>query len=219
MIMDKGFRLIFFLILCLFFTQKFLSQKNLPFSGELIYSIERVDQKDTVRAEMFIYARDSLIRVVNFNSESGKQELIKHLRLGKSYLLIETPKEKFAIRTNEHLEKDKMKNYTFENKASFKIIAGKLARKVKVKQAQTKNQLSFWIHKKIDAKYANVFMDLPGLPLIYYVPTDHGLYKYKLKSIKKSTPPMQLFSFGKEYKIVTFDEFYKEFIDFPESHD
>jgi hypothetical protein len=30
---------------------------------------------------------------------------------------------------------------------------------------------------------------------------------------------MQLFSFGKEYKIVTFDEFYKEFIDFPESHD
>jgi len=175
--MGKGFQTFIFLILCLFYSQDFHSQKQKHFSGELTYAIERVDQKDSVKAEMIIYARDSLIRVVNFNSETGKQELIKHLRLGKSYLLLDTEKQKFAIRMNDDV----------------------------------KNELSFYLHKKISAKYGNAFTRLPGLPVVYYVPTDHGLYKYTLKSIKKSVPPIQLFSFGKEYKIVTLDEFTTEF--------
>ena len=184
--MGKGFQLLLVLILCLFSIQTYICQKQTPFYGELVYSIERVDKKDSVQAEMIIYARDSLLRVVNFSSESGKQELIKNLRLGKSYLLFETPKQKFAIRTNEHL-------------------------KIKVKQREIKNELSFYIYKKIAAKYANAFINLPGLPVIYYIPTDHGLYKYVLKSIKQTEPPLQLFTFGKDYKIVTFEEFSEEF--------
>jgi hypothetical protein len=209
--MDKGFQILLFLILYLLSSQKILSQKQAPFCGELIYSIERVDQKDSVKAEMIIYARDSLIRVVNFNSETGKQELIKHLRLGKSYLLIETPKQKFAIRTNEHIDKDTTHEYTFKKSFAYKKISGLKALKIKVKQREIKNELSFYVYNKISAKYANAFTDLPGLPLLYYIPTDLGLYKYKLKSIKKSEPPLQLFSFGKEYKIVTFEEFTQEF--------
>ena len=215
--MGKGFQITIFLILCLFFHHKSFCQKKIPFSGELIYSIERIDQKDSVRAEMIIYARDSLLRVVNFNSGTGRQELIKHLRLGRSYLLIETSNEKFAIRTNEHLDKDTLKKYTFKKSIVFKIIAGKIARKVKVKDLKTKHEFTFWIHRNIDAKYANCFLDLPGLPVIYFKPTDHGLYKYTLKSIKKSEPPLQLFSFGKEFKIVTLDEFTKDFLSLPES--
>jgi hypothetical protein len=52
---------------------------------------------------------------------------------------------------------------------------------------------------------------LPGLPVIYFIPSENGLYKYTLKSIKYSEPPLQLFTFGKEYKIVTFEEFSEEF--------
>lgn len=208
--MDKGFQALYFLILCLFCIQDFHSQNQKPFSGELTYSIERVDKKDSVKAEMIIYARDSLIRVVNFNSETGKQELIKHLRFGKSYLLIDTEKQKFAIRTNEHLQKDTI-TYTFKKALSFKKVGGIRARKFKVKQLKIKNEQSFFVHMKISAKYANTFTSLPGLPVIYFIPSENGLYKYTLKSIKYSDPPLQLFTFGKEYKIVTFEEFSEEF--------
>jgi hypothetical protein len=71
--MGKGFLTLFFLILCLFSIQTYKSQKQNPFCGELVYQIERVDVKDSVKAEMIIYARDSLLRIVNFNSEAGKQ--------------------------------------------------------------------------------------------------------------------------------------------------
>ncbi len=209
--MDKGFQTTIFLILCLHSCNKFISQKQIPFSGELVYSIERVDKKDSVKAEMIIYARDSLLRVVNFNSESGKQELIKHLRLGKSYLLFDTPKQKFAIRTNEHLEKDTIDRYYFKKTLKYKKISGLKSQKFKVKQREVKNELDFYIHTKIAAKYANSFTSLPGLPVIYFIPTDHGLYKYSLKSIKNTIPPLSLFSFGNDYKIVTFEEFTLEF--------
>ena len=209
--MGKGFQLIVFLILCLFSIQTYICQKQTPFCGELVYSIERVDKKDSVQAEMIIYARDSLLRVVNFSSESGKQELIKNLRLGKSYLLFETPKQKFAIRTNEHLKIDSTEKYSFKKTFSFKKISGLKTRKIKVKQREIKNELSFYIYKKIAAKYVNAFTNLPGLPVVYYIPTDHGLYKYVLKSIKQTEPPLQLFTFGKDYKIVTFEEFSEEF--------
>ena len=209
--MGKGFQTYIFLILCLFYSQDFHSQKQKPFSGELTYVIERVDEKDSIKAEMIIYARDSLIRVVNFNSETGKQELIKHLRLGKSYLLLDTEKQKFAIRMNDDVKNDSLTDYSFKKTFIFKNIGGLMSRKVKVKQKIIKNELSFYLNKKISAKYGNAFTRLPGLPVVYYVPTDHGLYKYTLKSIKKSVPPIQLFSFGKEYKIVTLDEFTTEF--------
>ncbi len=209
--MDKGFQSVLSLILCLFCILDIHSQKQKPFSGELTYSIERVDQKDSVKAEMIVYARDSLIRIVNFNSQTGKQELIKHLRLGKSYLLIDTEKQKFAIRMNEELSKDTSLNYSFKKSFVFKKVGGLIARKIKVKQKEIKNELTFYFYKKISAKYANAFTRLPGLPVVYFVPTDHGLYKYVLKSIKNSDPPLALFSFGKEFKIVTFEEFTQEF--------
>ena len=186
-------------------------QKSNSFSGELIYSIERADKKDSVKAEMIIYARDSMLRVVNFNSESGKQELIKHLRLNKSYLLIETPDQKFAVRTNEHLDKDTLVRYSFRKKIGFKKIAGHTAKKLMVKHKDIKNELEFFYFKKIPAKYANAFKDFPGLPVLYYISTDHGVYKYILKEIKYTVPPIALFTFGKEYKIVSFEQFTEEF--------
>jgi hypothetical protein len=209
--MNIAFRFFLFLFLLLPCENYILSQKKDSFSGELVYSIERVDKKDSIKAEMIIYARDSMLRIVNFNSETGKQELIKHLRFNKSYLLIETPDQKFAVRTNEHLEKDTVVRYSFKKKFGWKRIAGYRAKKLMVTQKNIKNELKFYYFKNISAKYANSFKEFPGLPVLYYISTDHGVYKYMLKEIKFAVPPMQLFSFGKEYKIVTFEQFTEEF--------
>jgi hypothetical protein len=209
--MDKGLQYCLFLILCLSISHSNFSQSQKSFSGELHYIIERVDKKDSVKAEMIIFAKDSMLRIVNFNSETGKQELIKHLRLNKSYLLIDTPKQKFAVRTNEHLEKDTIVDYNFRKRLGFKRIAGLTCRKFKVKQKMVKNELNFYVYNKIPSYYLNAFKELPGLPTLYFVANDHGLFKYTLKEIKRKDPPSQLFTFGIDYKIVTFEEFSEEF--------
>jgi len=187
------------------------AQKQLPFSGELTFKIERVDAKDSSKSIQLIYAKDSLIKIVNFNSDKGKQELIKHLRYNKSYLLIESPLQNFAIKTNEHLVKDSISNYTFKSQFGSKKIAGMRAKKVKVKLASVKNELTFLYLKKISAKYANIYTDFPGLPVLFYVSTPDGLFRYTLQELKSSNPPLELFMIPKDYKKVTFEEFAEEF--------
>lgn len=201
----------FVLFLLLSSISNFISQKQSPFSGELTYKIERVDVVDSSKSIQLIYAKDSLIKVVNFNSDKGKQELIKHLTYNKSYLLIESPLQNFAIKTNEHLVKDTISNYTFKSQFGSKKIAGKRAKKVKVKLASVKNELTFLYLKKIPAKYANTYFDLPGLPVLYYVSTPEGLYRYTLQEFKEVNPPLELFMIPKDYKKVTFEEFAEEF--------
>jgi hypothetical protein len=200
--------LLFLIFSCL--TKPF-AQKQLPFSGELTYKIERVDVKDSSKSIQLIYAKDSLIKIMNFNSDKGKQELIKHLRYNKSYLLIESPLQNFAIKTNEHLVKDTSVNYTFKTQFGSKKIAGKHAKKIKVKLKSVQNELTFLYLKKIPARYANTYFDLPGLPVLYYISTPDGLYKYTLQEIKEVSPPLELFMIPKDYKKVTFEEFAEEF--------
>jgi len=201
----------FILLILISSFSNFISQKQKPFSGELSYKIERVDVKDSSKSIQLIYAKDSLIKVVNFNSDKGKQELIKHLRYNKSYLLIESPLQNFAIKTNEHLVKDSISNYTFKTQFGSKKIAGMRAKKVKVKLASVKNELTFLYLKKVPAKYANIYNDFPGLPVLFYVSTPDGLFRYTLQAFKPSNPPLELFIIPKEYKKVTFEEFAEEF--------
>lgn len=193
------------------FFLNFTAQKQPPFCGELTYKIERVDVKDSSKSVQIIYAKDSLIKIVNLNSDKGKQELIKHLRYNKSYLLIESPLQNFAIKTNEHLVKDSSSNYTFKYQMGSKKIAGMRAKKVKVKLTSVKNELTFLYLKKIPAKYANIYSDLPGLPVLYYISSQEGLYRYTLQEFKAISPPLELFSIPKDFKKVTFEEFAEEF--------
>jgi len=202
----------YFLLLFIFsIVSNLKAQKQLPFSGELTFKIERVDVKDSSKSIQLIYAKDSLIKIVNFNSDKGKQELIKHLRYNKSYLLIESPLQNFAIKTNEHLVKDSISNYTFKSQFGSKKIAGMRAKKVKVKLTSVKNELTFLYLKKIPAKYANIYNDFPGLPVLFYVSTPDGLFRYTLQELKSSNPPLELFMIPQDYKKVTFEEFAEEF--------
>jgi len=203
----------------IFSFQYVFSQKNDVFSGELTYEIERVDKKDTNRTFMIIYAKDSLLKVVNFNSNSGKQQLIKHLRLNRSYILLETPKQNFAIRTNEHLVIDSIENYTFKKQMGMRKIAGIPVKKLLVNHKEISEAVTFYYTKSISAKYSNVYKNLPGLPLLFYIPTKDGLFKYTLKELKNNNPPLELFMIPKGYKIVSFEDFSNEFLKSSEVED
>jgi len=207
------------LLAIIFSFQYVFSQKNDVFSGELTYEIERVDKKDTNRTFMIIYAKDSLLKVVNFNSISGKQQLIKHLRLNRSYILLETPKQNFAVRTNEHLVIDSIENYTFKKQMGKRKIAGIPVKKLLVHHKEISEAVTFYYTKSISAKYANVYKNLPGLPLLFYIPTKDGLFKYTLKELKNNNPPLELFMIPKGYKIVSFDDFSNEFLKSSEVED
>jgi hypothetical protein len=196
----------------IFSFQYVFSQKNNVFSGELTYEIERVDKKDTVRSFMIIYAKDSLLRVVNFNSITGKQELIKHLRLNRSYLLVESDQQNFAVRTNEHLILDTLQNYTFKKQMGTRKIAEIKVKKLRVKHKEISEDLTFYYTKSISSKYANIYKNLPGLPLLFYVPTVDGLLKYTLKELKNNNPPLDLFMIPQGYKIISFEEFTNKFL-------
>ncbi len=200
------------LLAIIFSFQYVFSQKNDVFSGELTYEIERVDKKDTNRAFMIIYAKDSLLKVVNFNSISGKQQLIKHLRLNRSYILLETPKQNFAVRTNEHLVIDSIENYTFKKQMGMRKIAGIPVKKLLVHHKEISEAVTFYYTKSISAKYVNVYKNLPGLPLLFYIPTKDGLFKYTLKELKNNNPPLELFMIPKEFKIVSFEDFSNEIL-------
>jgi len=200
------------LLAIIFSFQYVFSQKNDVFSGELTYEIERVDKKDTNRTFMIIYAKDSLLKMVNFNSNSGKQQLIKHLRLNRSYILLETPKQNFAVRTNEHLVIDSIENYTFKKQMGMRKIAGIPVKKLLVHHKEISEAVTFYYTKSISAKYANVYKNLPGLPLLFYIPTKDGLFRYTLKELKNNNPPLELFMIPKEFKIVSFEDFSNEFL-------
>ncbi len=188
------------------------SQNKGSFSGELTYEIERVDKKDSIRSFMIIYAKDSLLRVVNFNSISGKQELIKHLRLNRSYLLVESDQQNFAVRTNEHLVIDSIENYTFKKQMGMRKIAGIPVKKLLVHHKEISEAVTFYYTKSISAKYANVYKNLPGLPLLFYIPTKDGLLKYTLKELKNNNPPLDLFMIPQGYEIISFEEFTNKFL-------
>lgn len=197
---------VFLIFTVLFILTSTTISQQVPFSGELVYKVQRVDKLDSTFSQVLIYAKDSILKVVSFSELQGRQELIKHLRLQKSYLLVEINGQKLAIRTNEHLQKDASEANNFQPKRGTKRIAGLKCHKMIWKHPSLSEPLTFYYHKKISAKYANVYTELPGLPVLYFLPTEEGLYRYQLIEIKHTTPPISLFLIPQEYRRISFDE-------------
>ena len=183
------------------------SQISAHFNGTLTYRIERVDVKDSVEAKMIVFARDSLIKIVNFNSEFGKQETIKHLIQQKRYVLIQLEEGNFAIQLKEDAADTSSKPYTFEKQFGHVKIAGVRGKRLYFKHALVKNQLTVIYTKKIGSKYLGAYDDAPGLLLQYYVVNDHGLYKYTLESIDQKIPPLTMFMIPADYQKISLKAF------------
>jgi len=177
------------------------------FNGTLTYRIERVDVKDSVQAKMIIFARDSLIKIVNFSSDFGKQETIKHLIYQKKYVLIELDNEKFAVQIKDDPADTTEKTYSFCPTKGHSKIAGVKGKKLAAKFELVQNELTVVYTPKISAQYLGSFTDAPGLLLEYFVVNDHGLYKYTLESIDKKIPPVSLFMIPADYQKISLKAF------------
>ena len=182
-----------------------LGQKSNKFEGILTYTISEVKSKDSIEGKAVIFCKDSLIKVVNFET-NNRQELLKHLTYKKSYILVEIDSHKYAIRTNEHLEKDTV-TYSMKKKCSSKKIGGLKSKKIVVKYAENKLPLTCYYHKKISSKYANAMRNFPGLPTLFYTFSDNGIFRHTLSGIENKELPISLFSIPKEYQIVTWEDF------------
>ena len=177
------------------------------FNGTLTYRIERVDVKDSVQAQMIIFARDSLIKIVNFSSDFGKQETIKHLIYQKKYVLIELEEGKFAVQIKDSPNDSIVKSYVFKQSRGHEKIARVKGKKMLVKFTLVQNDLTVIYTPKIAAKYLGAFPDAPGLLLQYYVVNDHGLYRYTLESMDEKIPPLSLFMIPADYQKISLKTF------------
>jgi hypothetical protein len=199
-----------FLVFLFYFTLFFSQKKQLPFSGELLFKAQRVIPMDSIQEHMLIYAKDSLLKVINFSSNMGKQELIKHLSKEKSYLLLETTKGKYAIRTNYTKYQDTTLSYSFKKKLGSKRIAGMKAKKLSVTFTDIDKKFTFYYLKNIPAIYGSAYTNFPGLVVEYYIPTDEGMFQYTLTEFKRIDPPLTLFMVPTDYKRMSIEEFMEE---------
>ncbi|MEN9304100.1 MAG: hypothetical protein RL264_2529 [Bacteroidota bacterium] len=178
------------------------------FSGELTYQVETIGETNTSKRTVLIYARDSMVRIISFDGVQ-KQELIKHLTYNKSIVLMEFNGKKYAVRTNEHLDTTKQKNYTVQTKGGKTKYLGMKMKRLIVDFKEPKITFTFLYFPEIDAKYANLFTDLPGLPTVFYLPGEDGMEKYTLIELKHSQPPLSLFMPPKDAQLITIEEFGK----------
>lgn len=219
----------FLFIFFILFYSSFYSQKQQPFSGKLVYSIQICDtnlQNLIPKKQMVIYTNDTLLRIENETEQLGKQVIIKHMILNKSYLLLTTPFGNYAIQTDNNLEKTDTFPYRFKKKWGKEWICNLKANKLSVSHDNYSEKLEFLYFKNMSNKYINTLENFPGLPVKYYISTVDGIYLYQLISIEKSTPDFDLFGIPSDYKKVTFDQFMNEIMsfkkedeDFPENRE
>ena len=207
------------LIILLFLGHSFLVEaQKIPFSGKLTYTVQMADtalRKFYPATVMTVITNDTLIRIENQTSFIGKQVLIKHLQLNKSYLLIDSPIGNFAVQTNHsNDEKDSSSVYTFKVLKKKKKIAGVKGLKVIVSHKKVEKPFTCYIDITRKADYVNTYFDLPGLPIHYFLPSEDGLIEYKLIKMEEYKPNKDAFGIPSDYKKVSFDEFLKQL--FPE---
>lgn len=187
-----------------------LAQKQVPFTGKLVYSIEVVDTnfREIFKPQlMTIYTNDTIVRIENHTESLGNQVSIEHIALKKSYILIQTAEGNFAIKTDFNQNDTTPSKYAYKKKIGKRKILDLKANRLKVNHPDFKTEKEFLYIKNHSAKYIHAFNHLPGLPVKYFVLTQDGLFKYELIQYEKYVPNRDLFGVPSDYKRVTIDEF------------
>ncbi len=186
-----------------------VAQEFKPFTGKMTYTIQMADtslRELIPTSKMTVYTNDTLIRIENETDQIGKQILIKHLTLNKSYLLLETPLGKFAIQT-DHANDTLPSRYSFQKKSFKRKIAGIRANRLVVSHADMNAPREFLYLKKYSPKYLNNFNNFPGLPVHYYIVSIDGIYEYTLSSMEHMLPEKDLFGIPSDYKRISYNDF------------
>jgi hypothetical protein len=200
------------LLICIFSAN---AQK--PVSGVFHYkaTISLPDTNIVLKSwNVHLYTNDTIVRVETETGQFGVQVYIRHMQMNKAYLLLEADGEKYAIQTN--LEKTPEKDttapeYTIKKKFGSKKIAGIKCRKYYIIDKGQTEGYYCWFAKKISNKYLEVYPEVKGLAVDYYLPSRDGLIHYELVSYTPSAPSRDLFGIPSDYKRISFDEFVRLF--------
>lgn len=183
-----------------------------PFYGELIYraSISYADTNLVIKEwNVRVFTNDTIVRVETETGQFGTQVYIRHMELGKAYLLLDLEGEKYAIQTTLTKKTDTIPaNYTVTKKRGCKKIAGVKCRRYLVKDKDADGFYCYFA-KKINHKYLEVYPEVPGLAADYFLPSQEGLIHYQLVEIKPEPVNRDLFGIPSDYKRVSFEEFLK----------
>ena len=143
----------------------------------------------------------------NFTQQLGKQVVIRHMELNKSYLLIDAKVGKFAIKMVNSDTTSYVSKYQFEKKHCKRKILGRKAKRLLVNHPGFEKPIEFLYLKKFGNKYLNNFDEAPGLLVKYSVVTPDGVLDYELIRISEYSPNRDLFGIPSDYQKVTIDEF------------
>lgn len=175
-------------------------------------------QKLIPENKMIVYTNDTLSRTENFTDQLGKQVVIRHIVLNKSYLLLETHAGKFAIPTDHNTDTTKKEsNYIFSKIRGNRKVLGMKAKRVMVSHPDFKESMEFLYLKKIPNKYLNMYQDSPGLLVKFSILTGDGIMDYELVRFSEYNPEKDLFGIPSDYERITLDELIKRLI--PSSED
>ncbi|MNJ86529.1 hypothetical protein D3C87_40300 [compost metagenome] len=203
----------FLCALCVFlFSASGFSQQQ--FSGILKYraSIMLPDTNRVAKSwNVTLYTNDTVVRLETETQQFGVQVYIRNMNLNKAYLLLELDGNKYAIQTDLSKKNDSIpKGYTVKKKMGSKKVAGVKAKKYLVKDKDTEGYYCYFA-KKLGNKYLQVYPEVPGLAVDYYIPSQEGLIHYELIEKKDETVNSDLFGVPSDYKRISFEEFMRAF--------
>lgn len=155
-----------------------------------------------------LYTNDTVVRVETETEQFGIQVYIRNMNLNKAYLLLELDGNKYAIQTDLSKKSDSTvaKGYTVKKKSGSKKIAGLKAKKYFVKDHNTEGFYCYFA-KKMPNKYLQVYPEVSGLAVDYYIPSQDGLIHYELLEKKDEKLSRDLFGIPSDYKRISFEEF------------
>ena len=189
----------------------FANSAQAQLSGMLVYKVDLLSA-DTMSPQnhwqVVVYTNDTMVRVETQGGPFGKQVYIRHMVLNKAYLLLAMDGQKFAIRTDlAKKSKDTSLNYTVKKLIGSKKINGIRCKKYKITDVGAPMGYVCYFAKKIPNKYIEVYQDIPGLALDYFLPSQNGLIHYQLVQYEAQVLDKNMFSIPSDYKKVTFEEF------------
>ncbi len=208
--MIEAIKILLFTVIFISFSS--IAQKTTPFIGMIEYKISAHDSTliDFLpNYPMIIYTNDTITRTENYTDQLGKQIQIYHMRLNKSYILLDTPKGKFAIQNDlNKLPKDSVPTkYTFKKKLFKKKILGRKANRMIVNHPSFKEPIEFLYFKNKSPDCNPIFKEIPGLLVKYSISTIDGVLDYEMVRFNEYTPNNDLFGIPSDFKRISFSDF------------
>ncbi len=158
---------------------------------------------------MTIYTNDTIRRTENYTDQLGEQIQIHHMGLNKTYILLNTPRGKYAIQNDLNTQpKDTVPSeYTFKKKFFKKKILGRKANRIIVNHPSFKEPIEFLYFKNISPRCNPIFEEIPGLLVKYSIVTIDGVLDYEMIRFNEYNPNHDLFGIPSDYKRISFSDF------------